>query len=633
MSNSNTPAYNSVAKSQVRAGPPIAATAGAATAGATSATGAPAPAAAPANVNYAQVARKSGTTTPKPNGTASRATPPPAGSAGSVPPALPRVQGAAANGKGTHNRHTSANSTGSASHGGRKKGHQGTGQKSHHGGASANGAAPTPAVPNAWSASHGSRGSDREKGDRKAKKADGSATPTPAPDAPTKGRTSPTPVAKTSGDKEAVARPGSIAQGGNNTHMRNETSQQHTNIQDQSSSRPIPQSPHHTIQPPYNANHFPQGYGANFSYQGGQQPRGPPNGRGPGNQTINQLGQQGTFPSSPHRQHARPNHRGAHSQQSPSVTPNMQHAQVAAIGGQMPQQFYPNQLAHQYQFYSAGVMDPFYMSQGYVYMPPNRFPQQQIVPMAGSQAAPPPGYYSPALPKMSPSVSEASPRLSPAVLSGQAQPAASPIGVKPQSRAIKIVNPETKAEVNLKQLNLSSSSSAASSPAPTVVDPARATASPVPEAKASPLVVSSTPSPGPGDFSKHSSTVSLTEDEKRERCEKTKNEVLMKFNASKEAELKAEAERKAKEDAERKAKEDAERKVEEERLAKEEAVRKAEEERRASRQGGGRAPGRGGARGQGGGRACGGREGCCRRSRGCREGRRRNRCGCRQGCG
>ncbi|KAK9458251.1 hypothetical protein V1511DRAFT_485526 [Dipodascopsis uninucleata] len=361
--------------------------------------------------------------------------------------------------------------------------------------------------------------------------------------------------------------------------MRTDTAQPantSTTISDPASHRQIPPSPRPQLQAFSPGQQYTTSYGG-YNFQGGQ-PRGAPNGRGPNNSFQPQ--QHGAYSPS-HKHNGRPNNR-TYSQQSPSVTPQMQQAQMALAASPMNPalQYYPSQqqivMPQQYIYgpgdyyygnppapliYGGGIQNiPSATAPTQRFQQPNQFPTPQAQPFFPQSSR-------------SPATAEQSPRLSSATASPQPQhQTTSTPSVK--SKAIRIVDPKTLTEVNFK---------------PAVSPSASPKPAPVPERTKTPL---SSASPTPEHVRNATPTI-LSEDEKRERCEKAKSEVLQKINESKEQErlkreederLKKEEEDRLKKEEEDRLKEEERVKMEEERIKKEEEERiKKEEEERIKR--------------------------------------------------
>ncbi|KAK9467831.1 hypothetical protein V1512DRAFT_260173 [Lipomyces arxii] len=318
-----------------------------------------------------------------------------------------------------------------------------------------------------------------------------------------------------------------------------------------------PQSPRRQHQQPTNGtpNHQYSNTFANGFISGNQQPRGPP--RGGPNSPFQQTA---PYNQSPHKQSGR-NPR-PYQAQSPAVTPQPGQAQMAMNIQQAA--WYPGFYPQQYP----GQQYP--SPDGYYYTPQNM--------RYGSQPAPQAQPFYPqqdrgTMPDQSPRVGQVA---MPAVPS--MTPAASPPLIqRPVSKAIRIIDPTTHAEVKIAK-----EVSTPTTPHATVVATAAAVATP--ERVKTPIINA----PALGHSRQLSSTTSLSEDQKRERTEKAVAEAREKIIQSMEKEKreKEEAERKVKEEAERiaKAEEDARlQKEEEERLAKEkeleaERIKKEEEE-------------------------------------------------------
>ncbi|KAK9237864.1 hypothetical protein V1525DRAFT_425904 [Lipomyces kononenkoae] len=339
-----------------------------------------------------------------------------------------------------------------------------------------------------------------------------------------------------------------------------------TQIASQSPRRPHPQ--------PYNGaqNHqYTNNYGNNFP-PGAQQPRGPPRG---GPNTPYQ--QQASYSQSPQKHNGRSNR--SYSGQSPAATPQMAPAQLV-MGSPQPTSWYPYyQPAYGAQQVCADFPSVLVLpnSGAVPNLATSQYPTQDMFyqyAQYGNNRYAPNVYATPTTqpvqpfyqtPERAPGVADQSPRVHAATMSPQPPAAASPVTSvqKPVSHAIKIINPATNAEVKIEK---------------EVTTPvlAHVTPSPTPERIKTPIT-SASPVPSLGHSRQGSNTPVLTEDEKRERCEKAKAEVMEKINQS------IEKERREKEEAERKKIEEEERlkKEEEERLQKEEAERlqKEEEER------------------------------------------------------
>lgn len=191
----------------------------------------------------------------------------------------------------------------------------------------------------------------------------------------------------------------------------------------------------------------------------------------------------------------------------------------------------------------------------------NRYPQQGYPAPGPPQSQQP--YFSPG--ERPASIADNSPRVASAAPStpstGTASPATS-FATPSKSRAIKIINPDTKTEVKVVR-EISTPSTAHASPV--------ATPAPLPERVKTPLL-SASPGPALGHNRTGSGTPVLSEDVRRERAEKAKAEVLKKID------LDNEAERKKKEEAERKKEEEEDRaKTEAEAAAKAELEAKEKE--------------------------------------------------------
>ncbi|KAK9476502.1 hypothetical protein V1514DRAFT_322015 [Lipomyces japonicus] len=338
------------------------------------------------------------------------------------------------------------------------------------------------------------------------------------------------------------------------SHMPIDTAQPAT-IPDSTPNRSVPLSPRGGLQT-YNNTNTPSQNHNNFGIYaqgatGQQQPRGSSNGRGSFNAQHNSV----STPVTHKPNNARPQNR-YNGHPSPNVTPQIAHAQVAVPIS--PQNYYQQAINVQtgYSAYGNEYYHNVPNAYGYPVMVPSPV---RFNPLFTSQQL----YASPARPSNG---ADQSPSLSATTIASPQSPAVHTPKSATKSRAIKIVDPTTNVEVDLRDIKKSS----------------QVHSSPLPTRTASPAK-SSTHTPADHKRST-SNTPVLTEEERRERAERAKNDVIQKFEEAKQkTEEQARKVREAEEEAERVKKEKEERlkKEEEERLKKEEEERlKKEEEER-----------------------------------------------------